>query len=199
MKYNIGIDIDGVLTDEGDRDNNIWLQKMNEFFNRKITLKEHTYDLRKAFGLTDQELNDFLEIKLPEVYANVGAAPGAKETLEELNQAGHKLILITARNEIFRDLTENWLEKHQIPYHELHHNDDKAPLAVKKDIFLFIDDRKENAAEIAAENIPVILVNKYHNLNFQSSNNILKADNWNEIRKNIKLLLSKNTPAGKFS
>lgn len=199
MKYNIGIDIDGVLTDEGDHENSIWLQKMNEFFDREITLKEYTYDLRKAFGLTTQELNDFLEIKLPEVYANVGPAPGAKETLEELHQAGHKLILITARNGMFRNLTENWLEKHEIPYHELHHDDDKAPLAVKKDIVLFIDDRKENAAQIAAENIPVILVNKYHNLNFESSSNIIKANNWNEIRENIKLLLSKNTPAGKFS
>ncbi len=198
MKYNIGIDIDGVLTDEGNQEKNIWLQKMNELFDRNIKLKEYTYDLRKAFGLTDQELDHFLKIKLPEVYANVGAAPGAKETLEELSQAGHKLILITARNEMFRDITENWLEKHKIPYHELHHDDDKAPLAVEKDIALFIDDRKENAAQIAAENIPVILVNKYHNLNFESNNNILKADDWNEIKKNIKLLLSKNTPAGKF-
>jgi hypothetical protein len=199
MKYNIGIDIDGVLTDEGDRENSIWQQKMNELFDRKISLKEYTYDLRKAFGLTEQELNHFLEIKLPEVYANVGLAAGARETLEELHQAGHNLILITARNEIFREVTEKWLEKHQIPYHELHHDDDKAPLAVKKDIALFIDDRKENAVQIASENIPVILVNKYHNLSFESNNNILKADNWNEIRENIKSLLSKNTPAGKFS
>ncbi len=199
MKYNIGIDIDGVLTDEGERENSIWLQKMNELFDREIILKEYTYDLRKAFGLTEQELNHFLEIKLPEVYANVGPALGAKETLDELHQAGHNLILITARNEIFRDLTENWLEKHQIPYNELHHDDDKAPLAVKKELALFIDDRKENAVQIAAENIPVILVNKYHNLNFKKSSNILKADNWSEIRKKIKLLLSKNTPAGKFS
>jgi len=199
MTYNIGIDIDGVLTDEGQGGNSIWQKKMNEFFEREITLREYTYDLRKAFGLTEQELDKFLKEKLPEVYASVSPAPGARDTLLELEEAGHKLILITARNEMFRELTEEWLKRHKIPYHELHHDDDKAPLAVKKEIVLFIDDRKENAAAIAAENIPVILVNKYHNINFESSNQISKADNWNDIREKIKLLLSKNTPAGKFS
>ncbi len=199
MTYNIGIDIDGVLTDEGPGGNSIWQQKMNELFEREITLREYTYDLRKAFGLTNQELDKFLEIKLPEVYASVSPAPGARDTLLELEEAGHKLILITARNEMFRELTEDWLNRHQIPYHELHHDDDKAPLAVKKEIALFIDDRKENAAAIAAENIPVILVNKYHNLNFESNGQISKADDWKDIREQINLLLSKNTPAGKFS
>ncbi len=199
MTYNIGIDIDGVLTDEGPGGNSIWQQKMNELFEREITLREYTYDLRKAFGLTNQELNKFLDEKLPEVYASVSPAPGARDTLLELEEAGHKLILITARNEMFRELTEDWLNRHQIPYHELHHDDDKAPLAVKKEVALFIDDRKENAADIAAENIPVILVNKYHNLNFESSDQISKADDWNDIREQIKLILSKNTPAGKLS
>ena len=58
MKYNFGIDIDGVLTDEGPDNNSIWQQKMNEFFDREITLKEYTYDLAKAFAINNQELND---------------------------------------------------------------------------------------------------------------------------------------------
>jgi uncharacterized HAD superfamily protein len=199
MKYNFGIDIDGVLTDEGPDHDSIWQQKMNEFFDREITLKEYTYDLRKAFELNDQELNDFIREKVEEIYSSVNAVDKAREILTELYEAGHRLILITARSEEHRDLTEKWLEKNNIPYHELHHEDQKAPLAVEKNISLFIDDKKENALEIAAENIPVILVSKYHNNDFEGNEQIKKVNNWDEIKENIDLFFSKNTHSGKFS
>jgi len=199
MKYNFGIDIDGVLTDEGPDHDSIWQQKMNEFFDREITLKEYTYDLRKAFAINDQELNKFIQEKVEEIYSSVKAVDRAREILTELYEEGHRLILITARNEKHRDLTEKWLEKNNIPYHELYHEDQKAPLAVEKNISLFIDDKKENALEIAAENIPVILVSKYHNYDFEGNEKIKKADNWDEIKENIELFFSKNTHAGKFS
>ena len=199
MNYNLGIDIDGVLTDEGTAENNIWQRKMNKYFSRDIKLSKYTYNLAEAYGLSDQELNDFLTDKLLEVYQEVNSASGAKETLTELAEKGHRLILITARNEKFRNLTENWLDKHQIPYHELHHQYNKAPLVLKKNISLFIDDKKENAINIAAENIPVILVRKYHNSDFNGNQIITKVDDWNEIKENIDLFLSKNALTSKFS
>ena len=183
MKYNFGIDIDGVLTDEGPDYNSIWQQKMNEFFDREITLQEYTYDLRKAFAINDQELNNFIQNKIEEIYSNVKAVDKARKILTELEQQGHRLILITARDEKHRPLTENWLKKNNIPYHELHHEEEKAPLAVEKNISLFIDDRKKNAFEIAAENIPVILISKYHNNDFNENKNITKVNNWDEIKK----------------
>lgn len=199
MKYNLGIDIDGVLTDEGPDNNSIWQQKMNEYFDREIKLKEYTYDLRKAFDINDQELNNFIEEKIADIYQNVKVVEKAKETLEDLYKQGHRLILITARDEKHRELTEKWLKKNEIPYHELHHDHNKAPLAVKKNISIFIDDRKENAFEIAAENIPVILVNKYHNYDFNGNDKITKVSDWNEIREKIELFFSKNTHSSKLS
>jgi len=199
MKYNFGIDIDGVLTDEGPDHNSIWQQKMNEFFDREITLKEYTYDLRKAFAINDQELNKFIQEKIEEIYSNVKAVDKARKILTELYNEGHYLILITARSEEHRDLTEKWLKENNIPYHELHHEEKKAPLAVEKNIALFIDDKKENALEIAAENIPVILISKYHNHNFKGNEQITKVNNWDEIKENIDLFLSKNTQTSKLS
>ncbi|MFP4019970.1 MAG: 5' nucleotidase, NT5C type [Halanaerobium sp.] len=199
MKYNFGIDIDGVLTDEGPDHNSIWQQKMNEFFDREITLKKDTYDLRKAFAINDQELNNFIQEKIEEIYSSVKAVDKARETLTELYEQGHNLILITARDERHRALTENWLKENAIPYHELYHEHNKAPLAVEKNISLFIDDRKENALEIAAKNIPVILISKYHNSNFKGNEKITKVNNWDEIKENIELFFSKNAHAGKLS
>lgn len=198
MKYNFGIDIDGVLTDEGPDNNSIWQQKMNEFFDRKITLKEKSYDLAKAFAINNQELNDFIQAKIKDVYSSVKPVDKARKLLVELYKEGHRLILITARHEEHRSLTEKWLNENQIPYHELHHEYDKAPLAVKKDISLFIDDRKENALEIAAQDIPVFLINKYHNYDFEGNNKIKKVNNWDEIKENIDLFISKNTHTSKL-
>lgn len=199
MDINLGIDIDGVITDEGPDDNSIWQIKMNEFFDRKIILKENSYDLKQAFGINDQELNAFIESKIKEVYSSVKAVDKAREVLRELYDQGHRLILITARDKMHRPLTEKWLQENDIPYQDLHHEHDKGPLAELKDISLFIDDRKENALEIAAKNIPVILVSKYHNSDFIGNKKITKANNWNEIKDNIDLFLSKNTAAGKLS
>ena len=199
MKYNFGIDIDGVLTDEGPDHNSIWQQKMNEFFDREITLKEYTYDLRKAFAINDQELNKFIQEKVEEIYSNVEAIDKAREILTELKKEGHRLILITARHEKHRPLTEAWLQKNDIPYHELHHAENKAPLAVEKNISLFIDDRKENALDIAGEDIPVILISKYHNNDFQGNEKITKVNNWDEIKQNLDLFFSENTLSSKLS
>ena len=199
MKYNFGIDIDGVLTDEGPDHNSIWQQKMNEFFDREITLRKDTYDLRKAFAINDQELNDFIQDKIEEIYSSVKAVDKARKTLTELYEQGHNLILITARDKRHRSLTENWLKENQIPYHELYHEHNKAPLAVEKNISLFIDDRKENALEIAAKNIPVILVSKYHNSDFKGNEKITKVNNWDEIKQNLDLFFSKDTLSSKLS
>jgi uncharacterized HAD superfamily protein len=199
MKYNFGIDIDGVLTDEGPDNNSIWQQKMNEFFEREITLKEYTYDLAKAFAINNQELNDFIQAKIEEVYSSVKPINKARDILAELEREGHRLILITARHEEHRSLTEKWLNDHNIPYHELHHEHDKAPLAAKKNISLFIDDKKENALEIAAKDIPVFLVSKYHNYDFKGNHKITKVNNWDEIRENIELFISKDAHASKLS
>ena len=199
MKYNFGIDIDGVLTDEGPDHNSIWQQKMNEFFDREITLKENTYDLRKAFAINDQELNDFIQDKIEEIYSSVKAVDKARKIMTELYDQGHRLILITARSEEHRDLTEKWLKENEIPYHELHHQHEKAPLAAEKNISLFIDDKKENALAIAEENIPVILVSKYHNYDFKGNEKITKVKNWDEIEENIDLFFSKNTHTSKLS
>jgi len=199
MKYNFGIDIDGVLTDEGPDNNSIWQQKMNEFFDREITLKEYTYDLAKAFAINNQELNDFIQAKIEEVYSSVKPIDKAREILAKLDKDGHRLILITARHKEHRSLTEKWLKDHNIPYHELHHEHDKAPLAAKKNISLFIDDKKENALEIAARDIPVFLVSKYHNYNFNGNKKITKVNDWDEIRENIELFISKDTHTSKLS
>jgi len=193
----IGIDIDGVLTDEGPDHDNIWLQKMNNYFDKQIKKVEDTYQLAEAYGLQNEELNAFLEDELANIYREARPAIDACETLKELKAKNAELILITARNKEFKELTLNWLNEHDFPFDELHHNKDKAPLAVKKGIELFIEDNQSNALEISQNQIPVLVVNKYHNKNLKENNKIKRVNNWQEIRKHI-FALSVDTVSNKF-
>ncbi len=199
MHNKLGIDIDGVLTEEGSENNSIWQQKMAEFFGRNINLRKNTYNLAEAFGLNTEELNLFLKKELENIYRQVVPAEGAKKTLEEIKERGFELILITARHSKYNNLTKNWLKKYNIPYDSLYHEDNKAPLAEKLKLKLFIEDNKFNAIAISEKNIPVILVSKYHNKDIKEDNLIYRADSWKDIKKHLDIILSEHTAANKFS
>ncbi|RCW51472.1 MULTISPECIES: hypothetical protein [unclassified Halanaerobium] len=199
MHNKLGIDIDGVLTEEGPKNNSIWQQKMTEFFGRNINLRKNTYNLAEAFGLNTEELNLFLKKELENIYRQATPAEGAKETLEELKERDFTLILITARHSKYNTLTKNWLKKYDIPYDKLYHEDNKAPLAEKLKLKLFIEDNKFNALAISKKNIPVILVSKYHNKDIEKNNLIYRADSWQDIKRQLYTILSEHTATNKFS
>ncbi len=182
MKNIIGIDIDGVLTREEKGGKNIWEMKLAEYLNKDINRCNDVYNFKDAFNITSEELDGFIKKHVYNIYKNLQPASGAINVLSKLNKLNFKIYLITARNEKYRNVTENWLAQNNIPYDFLYHEDNKAPLAVKKNIQLFIEDNKNNTIELLKNNIPVILVNKYHNKNLQKKNNIFRVDNWQEIQ-----------------
>ena|SRR5580765_5654590 len=60
--------------------------------------------------------------------------PGAREAMQALCDAGHTVVIYSARTWAELKMTEAWLREHQIPYHGLHlgkpiadwHIDDRA-------------------------------------------------------------------------
>lgn len=181
----IGVDIDGVITDEGPADNNIWHNALCNFLGKEVKRVKDKYDFIEAYNLPEKTINEFIENKIHEIYWNVKPASGAKETLEKLHVKGFTIFLITARNERFRNLTEKWLDKYSIPYDKLFHEDNKAPLAEKLNIELFLEDNEKNARQLFSYNIPVILVNKYHNQEVKNERLLYRVSNWQEINEII--------------
>lgn len=67
-----------------------------------------------------------------QTYADIEPVDGAVERLQQLRQAGHYLILLTARHmktcggnpgmvtARIGKITMDWLERHQVPYDEIH-------------------------------------------------------------------------------
>lgn len=184
LKKNIGVDIDGVITDEGKGKDNIWHKSLCNYFGKNIERKKEIYDFTEAFDISSEKIENFLNKHLEKIYREITPAPGARKILTRLKKLGFKFFLITARNEKFNSLTKNWLKKHKIPYHTLIHDDNKADRACKMKIKLFIEDNRENARKLIASNIPVILVNKYHNQGLQN-NNLYRVNTWYEINEHI--------------
>lgn len=178
---NIGIDIDGVITHEKKGKENIWLRALNNYFENKITRKKDVYNFTEAYDIPLEDLKEFLGQKLHEIYSKVDIAPGAKEIIDKIKAKGHTIYLITARHKKFRPLTIKWLEQHHINYDYLYHEDQKAKLAVEKNIKLFIEDNQSNTIDLLNENIPVILVDKYHNKEVPDREILYRADNWKQI------------------
>jgi uncharacterized HAD superfamily protein len=46
--------------------------------------------------------------------------PGAREAMQALIDAGHTVVIYSARSWSELRMTENWLKEHDIPYHNLH-------------------------------------------------------------------------------
>jgi len=185
---NIGIDIDGVITNEKQGQENIWLRSLNNYFENKITRKKDVYNFSEAYDIPLEDLRDFINNKIHEVYSTVDVFPNAKNIINKIKKNQHLIYLITARHKEFRPLTIKWLAQHNINYDYLFHEDQKADLAVEKNIEIFIEDNQSNAKSILEKGIPVILVDKYHNRELDDNNEIYRVHNWKQIEK----ILDKN-------
>lgn len=146
----IGIDIDNTLLSSGD------------YF--EYIKKRDNINFNKKFGekWSDEEHNKFLPIYLKEIIKNSKLKPGAKEVLDYLHDKGNKLIIITARNNIYykdtKKLTKKVLLDYGIKMDDIYFDaEKKSDLAQKLGIDLMIDDNKNVYENMKKENIDCIL------------------------------------------
>ncbi len=183
--YKFGFDIDGVLTDEGNNENNIWHKSFINHFGEKVKKVSNSYDFREAYNLPDSVIEEFLIKNKDKIFSSVPPYQEAIDFLNNLKKQGHKIILITARHEEFRETTEKWLDKNNIPYDKLYHDDDKAPLALNENLKIFIDDHLDNVREIKSAGITALLFTREHNLNATEDEYTARVDNWQDIKEYI--------------
>jgi len=65
--------------------------------------------------------------------------PGIIALTNAMYEAGHRILLFTARPDRFREVTQNWLQDHGVHFHELHMRSaadaQRHDLEVKRDMF----------------------------------------------------------------
>ncbi|MFW5972245.1 MAG: 5' nucleotidase, NT5C type [Bacillota bacterium] len=181
----IGIDIDGVITDENHLNDNIWHDALCKFMGCKLERVKESYYFTEAYDLPLEVIEKFMEEHTEKIMSMVKPMEGARETIEKLRNNGFEIHLITARNPTLVDLTSEWLEKYKIPFTSLTHEENKAPLALDKGIELFVEDNAFNALQLITEGIHVILLEKYHNVHIKDNKEIIRVNTWEEIKDNI--------------
>lgn len=191
---NIGIDIDGVLTD---------LERATIDFGTKMCIEENwpiTMDLSKyweveAFGWTSEQADKFWNKYLVEYVTQSPARRFAKEIISKLREEGNNIYIITARDESgmppeyygkMQQLTREWLEKYEIEYDKLIFAKDSEKLekCLENNVDIMIEDSPRNIRNISSK-VKVIKFDCQYNKDVIGSN-IINAYSWYHIYRIIK-------------
>ena len=194
---NIGIDIDGVLTDI--------TRYILDYGSKYFYEKYKKIDIKVAWSLEDmynvsKEDDKECWLALVHDYATKEKArPFAKEIIKKLKSEGNKIYIITARcsekwsnpNNDMEDIVKLWLKKNDIVYDKLIlKSADKLKTCLENNIDIMIDDKKENINAIA-KSLPVICFHAEHNISCKGRN-IYRAYSWYDVYDKYLLIKKSN-------
>lgn len=189
---NIGVDIDGVLTD---------YERITIDYGTKMCVEENwpiNIDLRKyyeseKFNFTEEQEEKFWNRYLVEYVTKTNPRAFSAEIIGKLQQEGNNIYIITARDETgmppeyygkMQELTKNWLDKNKIKYKKLIFDKRKLEQCIKNNIDIMIEDSPENIESIS-QKIKVIKFDSQYNKT-TNGKNIITAYSWHHIYRIIK-------------
>jgi len=192
---NIGIDIDGVLTNF-ERELLDYATKMCVEENWPIkNIKLNKYNEEKAFGWNEEQAIKFWNKYIIKYFSETPVRTFAPEVIEKLRKEGHKIYLITARNnygmppEYYgqeQEITKQWLDSNNIKYEKLIFAGDKEKLSqcLENNVDVMIEDSPTNI-EYMSKKIKVIKFYNQYNKDVNNEN-IITAYSWYHIYRIIK-------------
>lgn len=196
---NIGVDIDGVLTD---------MERMAIDYGTKMCVEKNIpikLDLNKYWEIekynwsAEQEEMFWNQNLIPYVIESEARAFAA-QILEKLQNEGNQIFIITARNESgmpkeyygkMQPLTLEWLEKQNIKYRKIIFTEDSQKLqkCIENNVDVMIEDSPINIKNISSK-IKVIKFDCQYNKDINGEN-IITAYSWYHIYDIIKKLNTK--------
>ena len=203
---NIGIDMDGVITDIQGFNRKRAPSFFKKKFNREVA-DEIPYDIRDIFQCPENEYRAYWK-KYLFVYAIFEPArPGAKSIIRKLNEDGHKVYIISKRvftcqknflGMLMRFLFRNWLWRNGIKYHEIVFcnndvPDSKQTACSENCIDVMIDDEAVNIEAISPI-AKVICFDASYNRDCKGEN-VWRAHNWGEVYELVKSISTKHKKA----
>ena len=186
---NIGVDIDGVLTDM-EREVTDYATKMCVEEGLPIEVDVSKYYETDSFNWTQEQSDRFWNKYLVPYVVESNARKYAKEIIEKLRKDGNSIYIITARDESgmpteyygkMQQLTKEWLKKNEIQYDKLIFAKDKDKLqkCIENNVDVMIEDSPINIQDISTK-IKVIKFDCQYNKQI-SGKNIVTAYSWYHI------------------
>lgn len=189
---NIGIDIDGVLTDF-ERYAIDYGTKMCVEKNWPINIDVSEYMEVNAFEWNDEQAELFWDKYFIKYLTESPARAFAPEIIEKLRQEGNKICLITARHDDemteeyygqMQPLTKEWLKKQNIKYDKIIFKKEKLQPCIENNIDVMIEDSPENIEKLSKQ-IKVIKFDCQYNKDVNNEN-VTTAYSWYHIYRIIK-------------
>ena len=191
---NIGVDIDGVLTDM-EREVTDYATKMCVEEQLPIEVDVSKYYETDTFNWTQEQSDKFWNKYLVPYVVESNARKYAKEIIEKLRKDGNSIYIITARDESgmpteyygkMQQLTKEWLKKNEIQYDKLIFAKDKDKLqkCIENNVDVMIEDSPINIQDISTK-IKVIKFDCQYNKQI-SGENVITAYSWYHIYDIIK-------------
>ena len=189
---NIGIDIDGVLTDE----DTYRLDTMTKYsYENNLSDLEYPYEYESSkYNWTKEFKEGYLKEYFFTYIKNANVRKYASEVIQKLHNDGNRIIIITGRSKALensklgqqvRDDTINWLNKNKIVYDEICFAPCPKVNEVKeKKIDIMIEDYPETILEITKYTKVLCFDNRY-NINLNCDNKI-RVFSWYDIYRKIK-------------
>lgn len=187
----IGIDIDGVLTDEHSFIIDFASKYLNER-NIPYTVHKDIYDSEKVFDVSKEVWREFWKEHIFYYSKNVQARPFASEVINKLKKENIEIFIITARyyttyenehTEEMQKIVKEWLNNNNIPYDKIIFSEEKVDICKKYEIDLMIEDKPENILSISNE-IPVICYDHLYNAKLNNKN-IIRCYSWYDIYEKL--------------
>ena len=183
----IGIDIDDTIADGV----GFFVPQLNRHFNKNIKIEEINGRFCDVYGIDQKLINEFFYSFGDDIFSQLSPLPNSVETIKGFYDEGHEIIIVTARPETSRKITENWLNKFNIPYHSLYFDKEKSKLCKSLGVEIFIDDYPIVIENMFSRGITSLFMDIPKNINNPVSNGIHRVKNWNEIDSLVRSLLKK--------
>ncbi|MFH1542868.1 MAG: hypothetical protein ABIE84_07270 [bacterium] len=169
----IGIDIDNVIADT--------YNDLSGFFHKFLKHEVPSQDVVQIMQKRKMLMYAyFFKAWREKVMLGVNLIEGARETIQEWAKE-HQIILVTSRFKMFNRQTKDWLAKHQIPYHELHHAKETTKFKKTGETDLFIEDNFHECEVLADHSKKVFLFDRPWNQKTPSKGNIIRVKDWQDI------------------
>ena len=136
----IGIDIDGVLTDE----HTYVLDNGTKYFsenNISYIVNRNVYDSEEIFGVSEDEYNNFWKEYIFEYSKNISIRRYAADIIKKLKEKGNEIFIITSRsfttyeneNKVrMQRLVKEWLKTNSVLYDKIIFTRKKLDVCIEK-------------------------------------------------------------------
>jgi hypothetical protein len=170
----IGIDIDNVISNT--------FSDLADYFNQFMGKSASPEEVVQVMRNEKLKMLMYWFVTWREkLLTKVAPIDGASEVITEWHKT-HQILLVTSRLSLFNRQTKDWLKKHDVPFHELHHAKEKTKHKKAPNCDVFIEDNIEECEVLADYCETVLLVDQPWNRRTPSKSNIIRVKDWEEIR-----------------